>query len=59
MTFDIKITCVTSSPNVYYELANQHVHITALMYMGHFFNMATIQENVTLLHSTALALNAM
>ena len=28
------------------------------LYMGHFFNMATIQENVTLLHSTALALNA-
>ena len=25
---------------------------------GHFFNMATIQENVTLLHSTALAMNA-
>ena len=24
--------------------------------MGHFFNMATLQENVTLLHSTALAL---
>ena len=28
------------------------------MYVGHFFNMATIQENVTLLHSTALAMNA-
>ena len=28
------------------------------LHLGHFFNMATIQENVTLLHSTALALNA-
>ena len=25
--------------------------------MGHFFNVATIPENVTLLHSTALAMN--
>ena len=29
-----------------------------VVYRGHFFNKATIQENVTLLHSTALALNA-
>ena len=27
-------------------------------HVGHFFNMATIQKNVTLLHSTALAMNA-
>ena len=36
--------------------------VNNLMYagdiVGHFFNMATIQENVTLLHSTVLAMNA-
>ena len=32
--------------------------LSLCMNVGHFFNMATIQENVTPLHSTALAMNA-